>query len=233
MRPTDYKTKEQALAYEHYRFSNGLKTVAKNEENLIIKWLSKVENINEYICIDLASGTGRGLNLLLKAKVKKIYAIDQSDAMLSFIREKFKREVKQNRISLLNDSSNNFKIALGSIDLVLSLHLFKHLPNIIPTLTQINKSLKPNGLLVFDVLNKNSIIFSNLDTCYALSKEDIISKLTSAGFRTEKIISMHILGETIYKYLPWGTKHIFNFVDHIISSYLPFSTKFFILARKK
>ena len=230
MKKSDYKTTEQALEYENFRFSNGLEIIAENEESTIRNWL---KSTNDLISIDLGSGTGRGLEILLKSNVKKIYAIDQSDAMLSLLKDKFRKEIKNNKISLLKGSSSNYKLTEESIDLVLSLHLFKHLSKITPTLTNINKSLKPNGLLIIDVLNKNSIINLNLDTCYALSKQEIINTLNRTGFKVEKIISMHILGETIYKYLPWGIKNIFNLIDKYISLMLPFSTKFFILAKKK
>lgn len=235
MRPSDYKTIEQANHYELFRFSGGLKYIFVDEEKLLLEWLDKYLAKDNLISADIGTGTGRGLDILKKVKkIKKIYAIDRSDPMLKFVRSKFNKDIKQSKISALKGSSNDFKIAPNSMDLAISLHVFKHIPKPQSSIAHIAKALKKDGYLIFDILNQQSLVNINLDSCIANDLHQIKKILNQSGLDIVDIKSVHYLGETIYNLLPPPFVQIFNLIDQGLTKLsLPFATKLFILAQKK
>lgn len=232
MEKTDYKLPIQAEEYQKMRFLGGLELVNKDETNLIKKYLSLSDNYNK-VCLDLGTGTGRIIEILFSYKPKVIYALDKSLVMLNVLKKIYKVKIKNGLIKPLVDPSDKIRLNGKSIDIAISFHLFKHLRNIRPTLQEAHRVLKADGILIFDVLNKHSIVNLNLGTCFAKTEEGIIEDLKDAGFIIQKISYLHFFGETIYKLLGKRLSVIIQVIDKILTKTgLKFGTKILILARK-
>lgn len=232
MKKGDYKSIAQAKKYHQRRFKNGLEIVNLDEMRILNSWLAKIPIKNKVI-LDIGTGTGRVVNSLLNYNVKKIYALDKSQAMLELLSKIYNEEIKKGRVESINASSRRIPLNTNSVDIITSFHLFKHLPDIKPTLKEINKVLKPGGYFIFDILNINSLIKFNLSTCYATDEAQIKHTLTQCGFSVKTVVYMHPLGETVYGIFG----KIFGIVprsfDKVINILgLKLGTKIFILAQK-
>lgn len=230
MRYNDYDSIKKAQNYHSKRFGKGLHLVSKDELDLIGQWISEVTNNKPAVYIDVGAGTGRGLGQLLNHSPKKIFALDPSGAMLNQLKLNYKTTLKNKIVQTITANSDKIPLPNSSVDIAISLHLFKHIPNTESTLREINRVLKKDGYFMFDILNNRSIIRFNLGTCYTLGKSEIVSKLNNNGFRIMKIVELHILGETIYNFI--GSNIIHGIDKFITKISLGFATKFFILARK-
>lgn len=232
MKKTDYKTLKQARQYYYLRFARGLKIVDQDEVNLLHSWLSQRVK-TRLTCLDLGTGTGRIVQLLLSLNPKKIYALDSSISMLNYFQQIFDKQIKTNQIKTIKSFSNQIPLEDGSVDLVTSIHLFKHLKNIEPTLKEARRILKKNGLIIFDVLNASSLVKYHLGSCFALSELPLRSTLAKNGFRIKRIAYLHIFGETIYNLGMFPSKIIHLIDKGLANQGLKLATKIFILAQKK
>lgn len=232
MKKGDYKTLAQAQKYHQGRFKNGLEIVSRDEMRIFNNWLAQIPIKNKVI-LDIGTGTGRIINNLLNYNVKKIYALDQSEAMLNYLREIYKEEIRNGKIQPVIAPVHKIPLNSKSTDFATAFHLFKHLPDIKPALKEINKVLRPGGYFIFDILNINSLIKFNLGTCYALSETQVRYILAQRGFAVKGIVYLHPLGETIYSIFG-GILSIVPYVfDKIINVLgLKVGTKIFVLAQK-
>lgn len=232
MIPSDYKTKKQAQVYSEYRFHKGLSQVNQDELNLLDKWLKQRDTEEKPTFADLGTGTGRVLSVLLKYNLNKIFAVDQSKAMLNQLAKNYIEQIKNGKIHLIVNDASQTGLKTGSIDLVTAFHLLKHLLNIAPTIKEVSRILKKDGHFIFEALNKNSIIRFNLGTCHATSKSEIEKVLSSNSLKIEKIAYLHPLGETVYN-LPTPLIPFVSFAQKLIHALVPsVGTKIFIEAVK-
>lgn len=228
MRAGDYKTPIQAEEYYKKRFSAGFDIVNRDEMKILKRWLVRIQ-AKKKVSLDVGTGTGRILRALLDSGCKKIYALDQSTAMLGYLGKIYKNEIMEGKIQPIVTPSHKIPLKPNSIDFATSFHLFKHLPNIEPTLMEVNKVLKPGGFFIFDVLNKNSLVRFNLGMCYVLSNDQLTLLLNKNGFTVDLISYIHPFGETIYG--KFG--NVLGLIPEIFdNSQLKFGTKIFVLARK-
>lgn len=225
----EYKSPKRAQDYNLNRFKRGLALVDKDEMEILENWLPKKTSTNKTI-FDLGTGTGRAIKVLLKSRPKTIYAFDQSRAMLKLLEENYPFQVKNGQIKIVVGSSDKIALDKSSIDIVVSLHVFKHLKDINPTLKEVNRILKNKGFIIFDVLNINSLIKFNLGTCYALDKSKLIETLEKNKFNIIMIIPLHVFGETVYNF---PGARIINLVDKLVTKFGPtIGTKLFVMAQK-
>ena len=230
MKTSDYQSLKQANEYYNLRFKN-LYRVDRDEITLLENWLRSMKFHDNSIFLDLGTGTGRVLKVLLEYRPKTIHALDQSEAMLEYLGKLYKTEINSKKIKPIKAKANKTPVKSASVNLVSAFHLFKHLPEIASTLREINRILRPRGYLIFDVLNKNSIIRFNLGTCFALTEEGVRKELETEGLKVIEIKYLHNLGETIYN-IPYG-EYLVHQIDKLISFVFPKSgTKIFIVAQK-
>lgn len=228
MQKGDYRSLKQADKYYRLRFRN-LSQVKKDEMLLLERWL-KATGFDNSVSLDLGTGTGRIVKMLLKHNPKKVYALDRSEAMLEYLNQLYKKGVNAKKVQTIKATSDKIPIKSSTIDVVTAFHLFKHLPKIEPTLKEANRILKTNGYLIFDVLNANSVIRFNLGTCYALAKSSLLKALNKNGFNCLEVIALHVFGETVYNFP--GAAFI-NLIDKLLIKIgLPLGTKLFVLAQK-
>ncbi len=228
MKKSDYQSFKQADQYYRLRFSN-LSQVNQDEMLLLEKWLKDVGT--KKIHLDLGTGTGRIVTILLKHHPKKIYALDQSEAMLKYLNHLYKKEVEAKKIRTVKATSSKIPVNSSTIDIITAFHLFKHLPDIEPTLKEADRILKKGGYLIFDALNTNSLIRFNLGTCFALSDIELFDKLSKNGFIIHNVAYLHNFGETVYNLLGLAAK-IIQPADLFMSEHFKIGTKIFVLAKK-
>lgn len=229
MKKGDYQSPQAVEKYATKRFAGGLTYVSADELDIIKKWIRKsnINNDMSKIYLDIGTGTGRVLDIILAAKPKKIYALDKSQAMLGYIKKNYS---KTGLVQTFLAPSNKIPLKDNSVDTVTALHLVKHLENVKSTILEVKRVLKSGGYFIFDVLNRNSLIQLNLGTCYAISRKEIINILESMGFRVKKIYSLHTFGETVYNL--FGSNSIFRNLDFFLSKKLESGTKLIVIAEK-
>ena len=233
MRATDYKTIKQASDYYHKRFAEGKKLVNMDETLLINKWFAACKLNRNTVGIDLGTGTGRVIHELLHRSPKTIYAVDNSPSMLSYINKLYRNKILKNQIKPLLTSSDKLLLPPGSVDLATSLHLFKHLKDINPTLKEVSRILKPKGYFIFEFLNRYSLIGLRLGSCYTLDKSDVIHKLNNYGLKVIDYTYLHLFGETVYNVFGSRFAVFIHRLDKMFGKIFGrYSTKIFILSQK-
>jgi len=232
MKQGDYQTDKQAKGYHDYRFAGGLYLVHKYEAEIISSWVKSIEMPENSIIADIGTGTGRIIKELTEFYPKRIYAVDISLAMLEQLSRNFKKEVVSGLIKTIISSSSNIPLKKNSVDLAISLHLFKHLSNPKPSIISISKILKQKGYFIFDLLNINSIVRFNLQTCYAYSFSVVKSMLEEEGFEIKNVMYLNNFGETIYS-ITGSIANVVYLLDKMITkANVKLGVKMLILAQK-
>lgn len=128
------------------------------ETQLILSILKKYSKKNEKNILDFGCGTGKH-SLILAKKGFNITGIDQSSAVLEIAKQRFDENGLKG--SFLQKNITNFT-SQKKFDSCISLfstfcYLEKNI-DLKKALENIKKSLKPNGLLIFDFWNGHSVI---------------------------------------------------------------------------
>lgn len=229
MKKNDYATFQKAANYNDKRFSGGLKFISEDELKIIDTYITSIHGSKENY-LDLGTGTGRVLKILLKHHPKRIYALDQSEKMIARLKINYPEKVRTGTVKLLNANSDKIPLKQNSVDIATSLHLFKHLANIRPTIREVARVLKPKGHIIFDVLNQQSVIRYNLQTCNMLSASALQNILVDEKFKIKEMYHLHYLGETVYR-LP-GVNTIHWLDQKLSNSKLRAGTKILVFAQK-
>lgn len=233
MKKGDYLTSIQANEYHQNRFSGGLAVVNKDEQNIVSQFLKDIV-VNSSKVLDIGSGTGRILKSILPLNPKYIIASDISKAMLEKLKSNYQKGAHYKKIITINAPSDRLTLKNNSVDIVTSFHLVKHLEDIKPTIKEISRVLKPNGYLLFDFLNKNSIVVLNSKNCYSLSLSELTKTLSLNKLKIVKIYNLHFFGETIYRYTYPYLSRVIHFIDNLLSkSRLLLGTKILVIAKKE
>jgi len=232
MKSSDYNSAQKADTYHQKRFSGGLSQVHLDEKYYLEKYLTKHQP-HPKIFLDLGTGTGRIIKILLNHHPQTIYALDQSKAMLSHTKNQFPTQIKKGTIKPILSQAHHTTLPKESVDSATAFHLFKHLKHPKPTLQEIARVLKPGGLLIFDSLNQNSLIRFNLGSCHATSQKRLADLLLQENFKIIKITPLHTFGETIYKPNFPPFLKLIHLLDKISSHFpIPVATKFLVIAQK-
>lgn len=233
MKPGDYQLKIQAEEYYKTRFGNGLEIVNKDEMDLLKHWLAVYGNPKEStVFLDVGTGTGRLLDTILNFQPAQVIALDNSQAMLDYLKHVYNREVSKKTIRLVKSKADKTLFNNNSIDIITGFHLMKHLGESESVIKESYSILKRNGFVVFDFLNKNSLIRFNVSDCFALTEKQIRNMLMNNGFKIIEIKYMHAFGETIYKFLNHPLVAIFHTFDNFFSDTFKAGTKIFVIAQK-
>lgn len=119
-----YSNYSNAINYEKARFSGILGRYRWKLEQTAIKELVECIPENVVIC-DIPCGTGRFWKILAE-KATKIIAMDISDGMLTYAKERAFKE--GNNIVIQKGDATNIPLEDNSVDFVFSHALTKHLP---------------------------------------------------------------------------------------------------------
>ncbi|NPV51057.1 MAG: class I SAM-dependent methyltransferase [Candidatus Methanofastidiosum sp.] len=204
-----YRPKEIVEKYEEYRFFSFYGILSNLLEREIFFTILKNTSEKDVI-LEVATGTGR-----LTRGIQVPYlgiAIDTSFEMLRFAKSK---SFSENWHFV---QANGFKIpfADNSVSLIVTFRLLRHLTNVdrIQILSEFNRILKKDGIILFDMPNPNrpfigkiiEKIFFNMLLLYNLiikknsinskvyddneNKYNVINELKKTGFNIENIFNV-------------------------------------------
>lgn len=147
-----YQQKEVVNRYLGRRFAGvGGGYVNTIEINSIVGCLP--DDLREKDIIDLGSGTGRITLKVLGLSPKSVTAVDASETMLNYLKEKTKK------VNLVHGYAEKLPLKSSSADFVLSLRLIEHLEKgtLNAVLKEVCRVLKPGAIMAFNTVNPNSL----------------------------------------------------------------------------
>ena len=123
---------------------------------------------NKYLphfAIDLCCGVGRLITPLLEANtISKVYAVDLTPEMLDLTKTQVSvNNINNKDIEIICSSSSSIDLPSSSLDFIMCMGLLEHLPQELQlqTLSEINRLLNKNGILLLEINNLNSIFLEN------------------------------------------------------------------------
>ncbi len=200
------------------------KKVLKEQLKIISKILKKN---NPKKILEAGCGTGR----ILMPLIKKGYLIEGFDLSKNMLKE-------------LSKKNKNIKTKIGDIekipyknntfDLIYSITVLMHLPDFKKAFKEMYRVTKKNGLIVFDLPNRNSIwtrlsiIFnSNKKRTRLYSLKELKEYFKKYNYQITGIFSY---ARTFYK-IPL-LKHIINFLDNHLKLPVSQRTQFIVIVKK-
>ena len=176
---------KMATVYDEYAFnqSRGLELVNSLEKSFVENVLKKSKK--EEIYIDLGVGTGRFSEILLK-RGKKVKGLDFSDKMIKASKRKLKMFYESGQIGFeLHDLNKPLSYPDNTFDGAICIRVIKYVKHWKKLISEINRVLKPKGVLILEISNKYSVqSISSLYTNYfTFSQGDVEALLKENGFR--------------------------------------------------
>ena len=141
--------------------------------------------LSKYMTVmDFGAGTGL-LTLYIQPYVRKIYAIDNSEGMLSVLKEKIESAGIDNIIPVLKDLEKD-EFEENFYDLIISSMTLHHIKDIETFLKKIYRALKKGGYLAVADLEKEDGTFHDDNTGvyhYGFDKDYIERVFKETGFK--------------------------------------------------
>lgn len=129
-------------------------------ENFETKIIDELVDVKNKVVLDLGCGGGR-YALSVQEKAQKIIGIDISSKMIEVARKKCKPGMPVE--FLVGDATSTY-FKDNYFDVIVSLGMFEYLKDPSPFLAEINRVLKPNGVLVFTCHNRTRVSDRLFDT---------------------------------------------------------------------
>jgi len=226
----NYSSRNAGRIYDTLRFSGlGGKTINDMEKDIILKAIS--EGLKEDgVMGDLGAGTGRfSLHILKMCRPKMFICLDRSKHMLALA----KLKVKHSSTEFIVADVRKVPFKKNSFDLLVSMHLMKHITDIDIVLREICSVLKGNGLLIFDIANKFSVVKLRKGTCTLHDWRNILNEFKKLELYSVKIKGLQIFGESIYFVLPKFLIKPYKVFDRIFTAHFSkYATKLIFVAMK-
>ena len=192
--------------------------------------------------LEVGVGTGR-FSMELAKQGANVTALDPTNAMLTVAKEKAAINGVINRVSLVRASGNNLPFRDSSFDVVICMHVLKHLPTYKEVLKEIARVTNSSGFIIVNspnswsfylptaiyssmrhVLGKN--IYSGLFTKWGLRKV-----LEDTGFTIEKVKGFIFLHP---KFFPEMMQNLLAKIENYTSdSFLKNFSGFFIIKARR
>jgi ubiquinone/menaquinone biosynthesis C-methylase UbiE len=195
------------------------------ESSFLKKAISSL-NENKIKVLDVACGTGRMLPEVFSNKNEIEYVgLDTSESMTNILKQKAKEMGVEKKVKIVVGDATKIPFEDNSFDLVYSFHLLWHIPQeeqekIIKEMLRVTK---PNGMIIFDVLNKNfflELFKKNKESegIYKMKIKDIqnilnknrirLDKLNDAIIKNDKLYLLFNVINQIRKIMPLGVYHM-------------------------
>jgi demethylmenaquinone methyltransferase / 2-methoxy-6-polyprenyl-1,4-benzoquinol methylase len=159
------------------------------------KALSMLKNRNNYLMLDIATGTGDlAIEALKTLNPKKIIGVDISEGMLNVGRQKMIKLGIADKIDMQMGDSEKLLFENNTFDTAIVSFGVRNFENLLKGLSDINRVLKPNGsCLILELSNPKKFPFKQLYWFYSTKILPTIGKLVSKDSRA-------------YSYLPESVK---------------------------
>jgi ubiquinone/menaquinone biosynthesis C-methylase UbiE len=131
---------------------------------------------------DLGAGTGFITEGLLRYRLKRIIAVDQSESMLAEIERKFDRP----EVECRQGTADHLPLADEAIDRAFANMYLHHVPNPAAAIKEMARILRPGGCLVITDLDEHTYEFlrtEQYDIWLGFKREDITRWLQEAGLK--------------------------------------------------
>jgi ubiquinone/menaquinone biosynthesis C-methylase UbiE len=225
-----YQNQTIADRYDDRRF--GEKTgewVQESEENTIEFLMNRMESTSRNRALDLPTGTGRLIPLLRK-RFDCVLACDLSPAMLQ------KAKLK-NADYYFQATGSQLMLKSHSIDFILASRFIFHFADPSDYLKEMNRVLKQNAYLLFDVYNWTPRMWipGNQEQwggrVHVHPKRKIDNIAHESGFRVVDFRAVFVITPYLYRYLPF---FFVKWIEALGSWFLPkLKTKTYYLLQKK
>lgn len=221
-----YSQKQVAQNYEHRRFgSRSGSFVNSRELNIVGELFSDVYGK----ILDVPCGTGRALEFL-SHNSRKIIGSDYSLNMLKLAGSKVNN-------TLLVADAFQLPFRQNSFDGVLTLRFLFHYSDVDLFLKSINRILKENGVLVFDICQWSPrVIFGifnkhHVGRIYVHRIRKITPLLKKYNFEIQERCFCFLLPATVYRFLPFFITLILEKIEQIVPE--RFLTRIFLKVKKQ
>ncbi len=167
------------------------------------KALSMADVQEGKVAADLGAGSGFITEGLLH-KGLKVIAVDQSQAMISVMREKF---AEAEGIDFRVGDSNRLPITDGAVDYAFANMYLHHVESPLGAVKEMARILRPAGKLVITDLDEHAFEFLRVehhDRWMGFKRDDIKKWLTEAGLKN---VSVDCVGENCCATSGCGSEH--------------------------
>lgn len=151
--------------------------------------------------LDIGVGTGRIINIHLvnTPPDSKIYGLDISNKMVQICRDKFRNKKKVLSIKVCDIAKEKINFD-NNFDLITAIRVLKYNKNWPEILKKIYQKLNNNGILIFTMLNENSInrFFKYTIPLYRTNVKELKEILAKCGFEILEIRSFTKLPDFFY-----------------------------------
>lgn len=116
-------------------------------------------NVNDFKgkkVLEVGSGTGRIVNMIMECEPEHIYAVEPSDAF--FILKKNTQQHSNDQLTLLHCTGDKIPLDI-KIDIIVSIGVVHHIPEPDPVILAAKKSLKPGGKIFVWLYGKENNYF--------------------------------------------------------------------------
>jgi len=221
----------------------------KRSQKMKFLWEKEVEivsnlcgNTEEKQVLEIGVGTGR-FSVELAKKGANVTGLDPAKAMLMTTKEKTTQNGIIDKVSLIRASGNNLPFKDSSFDIIVCMHVLKHLPTYKEVLLEMERVAKQEGFIIVNFPNTFSLylpaaIYSNIRRLFRknvysglFTKREVRKVLESTGFMIEKMRGFILLHP---KFFPEPMQNLINRIENCASrSFLQNISGFFIIKAKK
>ncbi len=207
--------------------------MSRQEANFILTNTKSIDR-NEASCLDVGSGNGRIIEILLASGFSKIFSVDVSKEMVEYLREKFNEEQRIKKISKIETIS----AIQGKYDLITSIRVLKYNSDWRDGLKHLVDRLKPNGYLIFSIPNSASInVFAKCPIkMYRANISELRKLFAHLPVEVVSIKTLFRLPDILYWSKFLAKIRFVSFIENLLSKIFPdvFAGKlFFVAIRKK
>lgn len=96
--------------------------------------------------VDIGSGTGRIVNMLLDAGASHIYAVEPSEEACEVLKKNIKKMARAGDVSVLNEKGDDWRLD-EKVDYVISIGVIHHIPSPTAVIKAAYDSLLPGGVI--------------------------------------------------------------------------------------
>ena len=137
--------------------------------------------------LELGCGAGYAIKLLLKqSSVNQVVGLDASKSVLQSATIRNQKEIRDRRVKLIQSNVNNLVFQDGSFTKVFSIHSIYFWENLLKTISEIYRVLKPEGTVIITLCDGKNGQTSN-DT-KDMIEQQVIPIMGQSGFKNIEIL---------------------------------------------
>ena len=151
--------------------------------------------------LDIGIGNGRIIDTLLGQRaVERVYGIDIAEAMVNVCREKYAQEPRVKGLAVCNLPTEGLPFE-EEFDFVSAVRVLKYNPDWRGVLPQISARLRPDGLFLFTMPNRDSLNrYSRYPvSTYTTTREEVAAACAESALRVVEVTSFSKIPSRAYQ----------------------------------